>query len=290
MAQFSDPAWGADDDDLDDDFLAPPPGPTVLPTDVEVEIDDPAALAIPGVNAASSGNDLLDDPDEEFDDPTLSVAAHEDDLPEDGDHWEPALGFPSVTNALRIWADENGEITKIRLSLGWRERVKDSSLSEAFSEALTLLNNYYLTTEATLVPSFALDIPQTDQQLSWQSLAAAQQRIDALRAELAELPAEPLGMWQGNQPIGQSADGKVRVEMDIFGHLQHVVFDEDWLQIKATASEIARDVMAAYQDAKAQHVEPVMVLTARGEIARQIDQATLELFGQARNGLASQLP
>lgn len=274
MAQLHDPGWDFDDDrdQLDDDFLAPPADPTVLASDVDIEIDDPDGLA------------MIHDA-EDFVDPTLNVQ-HDDELPEDDGQWDPSKGFPSVTNALRIWADENGELTKVRLSLGWRERVKDSSLSEAFSEALTLLNNYYVTTQTTLVPSFPLTIPQTDQQLSWESLSAAQEKIAALRAQLAEMPPEPFGMWQGNQPIGESGDGKVRVEMDIFGCLQQVLFDEQWLAEKATASEIARDVMAAYRQARAQHVEPVMVLTARGEIAQQIDQATLELFGHAANGIA----
>lgn len=275
MARWNDVSW-VDDDDEVDDFLSP----EVSEADEVIEEEDEA-------------DEFLAPSDTTISAPA-PIEASEDiapiDLDEvDGDDeqdWDPGKGFPSLTNAVRIWADGQGVLTKVRVSLGWRERVRNSSLEDAFTEALTLLTNFYRSTDAAEFPVFAEEIPATTQQLSWDSLLEVQAKLAELDQQIDELLDQPAAIWEGAEQAAVAADGHIRVTLDLHGAPALVEFDEQWLESTATASEISRGVMAAYHEARARFTPPKMLLTPRGQLQQEKRSALLQLFGQAQNGLA----
>ena len=146
---------GVTDRPFDDDFLAAP-SYAAAPSDDAVE----DFLSAP---------DYAEFPSEELD--------------EDA-NWRPELGFPDGTRAIRVWADDDGVLTRVRVSLNWREKLADSSLDAAFFTAFMAMNAI-LHTHAHPLPSLEpLAAEPFPGPAGWHTLQLARQQhaeLDALR-------------------------------------------------------------------------------------------------------------
>jgi len=244
-------------------------------------------------------NDWIDDEDEDFLTAGFGAAAEADDSAEqtdlaDQEHaepaldeasWEPSAGFPDPSNSIRIWADEDGNLTKIRVSLSWREKLQ-GSLSDAFNVTLMYLNNWYRVARL----DFSVDdgpAVHTTRQFSADALREVQQRIEQLDARLAQLPVEDEQKFDGASVSASDYDGAVKMTLDLHGYPSSVYIEQKWAEEEANASAISRSVMNCYRWARAKWRPPTQAVSERGQLRQEREQLSRELLAMMSNGIAS---
>ena len=204
--------------------------------------------------------------------------------PDDAD-WNPRLGFPDPSNSIRIWADEDGNLTKIRVSLSWREKLQ-GSLSDAFNVTLMYLNNWYRVARL----DFSVDdgpAVHTTRQFSADALREFQQRIEQLDARLAQLPVEDEQKFDGASVSASDYDGAVKMTLDLHGYPSSVYIEQKWAEEEANASTISRSVMNCYRWARGKWRPPTQAVSERGQLRQEREQLSRELLAMMSNGIAS---
>lgn len=243
-------------------------------------------------------NDWIDDDEDDFlsagfggsaetsePDAGDSAAAEADEFAMDDEAWSPAAGFPDGTNAVRLWADEDGNLTKVRVSLSWKEKLRESSLEVAFSSAFTYLNGWYQLGKRTEDAIYS-NIPDSTskQTLSREALARHIKAFNELSDRISELSG-PNTVTKGETTSASDFDGAVTVKLDANGRAFQVLFDQEWLDEEANSAGISRAVTNCYRWAKAKWRPPVEELTERGELVREQLLLSKELDAMLANGV-----
>lgn len=224
-----------------------------------------------------------DDMDDDFLAPPVDNQPAAEAETEDDEQWTPLLGFPDEFNAVRVWADENGELERVRVSLNWREKLKDSSLERSFFICFLLMNTFH--TDHSGPPELApLPDPVVTEPLSWEYLGKVHREFEEISAKLEALPENP-SRWVGTPVTGSDFEDGVIVQLDIHGLPVGVTFDPEWLDTPATSGEIARGVMAAYRRARKKHVPPTYEHSEYDRLSLQRDQIGRKLRGAWANGI-----
>lgn len=230
----------------------------------------------------TGSDDFQQEIDDEFLAPPGDVITEENDQDGDDDAWSLGQGFPDEHGAVRVWADESGELTKVRVSLRWKTR--SPSLSASFGFAFLLLNSYFERGQDIYGPQDEHIIPQSNKQFSWETIMRHEQKLNALWTEFGQLGG-PLATWEGQRQSASDFDDGVKVTLDVHGRPSSADFDPKWLASSATSSEIARGVLNCYRSAKRKWRPPTLELTERGRKWREISIVRNELFGMLRNGI-----
>ncbi len=244
-------------------------------------------------------NDWIDDDEDDFlsagfggksddqsnDESPTEPPADGGELAMDEEGWTPAAGFPDGTNAVRLWADEDGNLSKVRVSLAWKEKLRNSSLSTAFMIALTYLNGWYQFGSLDEGDVYD-DVPDSTskQLLSAEALAAHRRATTELHQRIMDTPG-PNSIVKGSPASASDYDGAVTVTLDPSGRAYRVDFDEEWLENEANSAAIARSVMNCYRWAKAKWRPPTVELTERGELLREQRKLSKELDAMLANGV-----
>lgn len=216
-------------------------------------IDD-EFLAAPGVNTEPAIDDL-------------DVEGSEAD-------WSADQGFPDPYGAIRVWADEAGDLAKVRVSLSWKDRVGVDGLATAFGVAFTMMN-VYLHPDDNLAPM--REAPRSSKKASWDDLGRLRQERRAINQQLEALGSGPESYWEGHEASASAFEDGVRVYLNIHRRPARVEFDREWLEESATASEIARGVQTAYRHAYQKWTPPTPVWTQRGELQQRSRQLIAEM-------------
>lgn len=214
-----------------------------------------------------------------------------DDAPEvdDDSEWEPAQGYPCTRRAVRIWVDEDTRrLTRVRLSIRWRERIAGRDLSDSFTEAFFLANARIGTTRPGLPviePS-----PSPDLELTWEHFQDLSERATALMERAEALSARPPHevRWAdlvGERATATSPNGHVRVTLGLGGLTEAVEFSRRWLE-SARISEIADSVLTAHQAAYARHVPARFVPGEHEELAAELAQVQADMQHLMARGIA----
>lgn len=230
--------------------------------------------------------------DESLDDQYLApgggIPDGDDELAEDQavdpNTWRPEDGFPDQENAVRVWGTPEGELTKVRISLSWREKLGIDGLSRAFGICFMMMNNYY-------APPMDIGLsdpgaPRVTEQFTAESLDKYRHDRDELRARLAQLPADmPASSWRGGTTQGSDFEDGVIVQLDVSGRVEAALFDPTWLKTKPSAGSITRGVMAAYRRALRKHQPPQLEETERGRLQRELLRVNDRFFQMMANGV-----
>ncbi len=202
--------------------------------------------------------------------------------------WEPAHGYPDSTGTVRVWADDEGNVSRARVSMYWKERVKERgvSLGEMFESALLLVNGRrtpWIPSEIAVEP-----VPESEAQpLSDELLEQISQERTRLREilEAAEATNEDglEDQYNGVEVEGYGAGNKVTVTLDIYGGYQSVQFDSTWLD-KSRSSQIARAVVEACQAAQRAYQPPTVYRGKRSQIVASQMRLQESLMAAMRRG------
>lgn len=247
----------------DDDFLAPVLG------------DDHSATAEPDPDSPQ----LI----EEIAAPPAPIVEAEIEQVDDED-WTPLLGFPDEAGAVRVWATEDGELDRVRVSLNWREKLRESSLERSFFVCFTLVNGYY-PPETWIGDPPPLEREPSSRPLTWALLTRVTREHSELDARLNELGEPEPSHWVGTPVSGSDFEDGVIVQLDIHGRAVSVRFDQTWLDTPVTSGEIARGVMAAYRRARKKHVPPTIEYSEAALLLRRRRQITQQVLSAMNHGV-----
>ena len=95
----------------------------------------------------------------------------------------------------------------------------------------------------------------------------------------------PPTRWVGEPASGSAYENGVVVTLGIHGQPVSARFDPAWVTGPVRSSEIARGVMAAYQQARRRHVPPTVEFGARELLAREHDRITRSMLATLRHGI-----
>ena len=248
--------WDDDPELEDTDALAAPDYSSQQVLVEEPDDDDWAAPARPGTFAPDPASDAADDLLEE--------------------DWGPEKGFSDPTNSVRVWADPEGGLEKVRVWLSWRTRLDGRPLGEAVTVAFMLMNNYL---HAYAGPSHE-QLPRIATRPSSSRAAQIRSRLAEIRAELAALdPAEFPGYTEEWEPaVGTDFENGVRVQLDRTGRPAIARFDPAWLQT-ANSRELSLGIMTSYRKARMAYRPPVRSLDRAGELMAERRRLRNELDG-----------
>lgn len=161
-------------------------------------------------------------------------------------------GFGGGNGLVRIWFDDDGKLTKVRISPVWFRKLQPGqSLDQAFRQAF-MMSSLQLAApqEAGEVDESKLqDIPPFSHETIDAFLAEIDdhhRRWDAALAEAVEAPRE-----QPRNVTGKS--NGVTLTLDEHGHPHSVVFEEQWLD-ETQVGSICINVVAAAHKAYAKYV------------------------------------
>lgn len=215
--------------------------------------------------------------DDDLDDVAAAPFLGVSEEPEADGEWTPEHGFPSAGDVVRLWVDEEGIPTRLRISLNWREHLKNTTLQQAINQALVLSQSY------TNRPTFsAIDlstVPEAKQPLSEDAFRKLVKEVDALEVEQEELLASAAQAPREDfdAGTGTAAEGKIRVTMDPSGFIRTIAIDEEWAREDARVAEINEGVKKASREAKDNFVPQ-----QRSSELDRIQQRRRDLIGQMR--------
>ncbi len=253
---------------ITDDILAPPryDSPQEEPMHDDEEAHAPTAAGIGG-RPAQQDSVTVDD-EESF------TSA-----------WSPELGFPDPERVIRVWADPDLTVRKVRLSLNWRKKTEKYSLDQAFAAAFMLINATYLTDRYPLPEPDPLPVEPFQGPVGWHVFAQMAKERDRIQAAIDELGDVPPTRWVGTQSTGSACQNGVVIVLGIFGQPVAANFDPDWLDTDLSSREIDRAVMTAYRQARKAHQPPTVVFGERELLAREHDRLSRNLLASFRNGV-----
>lgn len=206
-----------------------------------------------------------------------------EDIEDEIGTWTPSQGFPDQFNAVRVWGDPDGQLTKVRVSLSWRDKVGEEGLARAFGICFLVMNNYYPAPDEPTLPE--PEPQRVTERLTGENLAQIRNEISGLQARLAQLPAEVDGPWQGERVRGSDFEDGIVVVLDVFGRPEVALFDPEWLATKPNARSIARGVLTAYRQARRKFTPPQPVFSERAQLHQQLRQVNDRYLQMLGNGV-----
>lgn len=209
-----------------------------------------------------------------------------EDLDADDDDWDPDQGFPDSLRTVRVWADADGVLENVRVSLNWRAALKSSDLDTAFHEAFMALNVYRTAGKYVLPSPEPLPAQAWDGGVGWHTLRRMEQEWAEVDQLIAELPDEPPTRWVGTACTGSSHGGGITVELGLFGEPVGAYFDPEWVEGPARSSTISHGVLSAYRRARAKYKPPRVEFSQRDLLARHYNRITQSVLKSFGNGLA----
>lgn len=260
----------------DDDILA---APNYYAAEEPDAVDE--FLVAPNYSAPESGPTDMDDP--------LSVPHYRGDEEAEiteNQSWRRELGFPDGTRAIRVWANDEGVLSKVRVSLNWREKLKNSSLDAAFFTVFLAMNAMLQTGAHKLPEPEPLPAEPYDSSDGWEALLRASREQEELHRKVEKLGDVSPTRWVGNTSVGDAFDGKVKVTLGIFGQPISAHFDSELVAGPLSSSDISRGVMAAYFRARAKHTPPTVVFGERDLLLRESDRITRSMLATFANGIS----
>lgn len=239
--------------------------------------------------------EVIDVADEEFDelDPMAPPGQGFDDADESVDEldvldrgdrpWGPEAGFPDGYGVLRVWTDDTGLITKVRVSPSWRERLAKSRahLSMPFAQAFALVNSYYHSESSNALQQD--DQREARHALSWERIDEVSRELERLKGELDGMGPEQAGHWEGGLAIGQSPDKLVAIELTLHGDLGRIQFNNRKLE-DCRVRQITDAVVRAHADARAQYQSPTYIEGEHDRVSAQLTDLRNELLAMMRRG------
>lgn len=226
--------------------------------------------------------------DQEFDelDPMAApVGAVSDAEDEDGGDglfgeargpWDPTSGFPDGLGVLRIWIDDEGRITKVRLSPSWREKLGKTPLAVAFGQSFTYINSW-ARPEAKGV-DLSADDRQASQPFGWEQIDRIARRTTQLQEQLDSLGPEAEGQLRGRKVVGESPDKLCAITLELNGELGGIQFNG-----RKLAESRVRDVTDAVVKA---HAAALAEFEPGEYVAGEADRLRNELQGLRNEALA----
>ena len=164
-------------------------------------------------------------------------------------------GFSDPDQIVRVWIEDH-QLTRVRLAVGWRERLGDRDLARCFEAAFALYRLQPpsvddideapdpLDDDFSDVPRFTGDVLTT--------FAVAFENFERRWIQAAErLSQQPL-------EVAQVASGEaegVEIRLNQRGELESIYFEEDWLE-EADSREVSDSVIAAAKAARANYQPP----------------------------------
>ncbi|EPH04092.1 hypothetical protein HMPREF1531_01153 [Propionibacterium sp. oral taxon 192 str. F0372] len=231
-------------------------------------VDDEEFLAPPGMNRTDESVD------------------EDDGLEPDDVGWEPSQGFPDGRRAVRVWADDDGVMTRVRVSLNWREKLKGSSLETAFWTAFTAMNAIFHTTRHVLPLPEPLPVTPYPTSAGWDALRMARLERAEVDAKMAKLADAPPTRWVGQSVQGSDFEDGVVVTLGLFGQPVSAKFDPKWLKTSVRSSELSRGVLGAYRRARAKYQPPQIEFGERELLAREYTRINASLLETLGNGFS----
>ena len=265
----------ADDGVVVDHFLAA--RAEQLNNEIAAPADDLEYFAAPAYRDLRSHTDLLVDQVARADN-----RYNLDEVDVDDDEWVKEMGFPDPLGALRVWVDDDDIIERVRLSLHWRTRLADSSLSDAFDFAFLLINNYRRRQQERLYDFFEPERVASEP-LSWSSLGKLRSRQREVMEQLDALGPRGATSIEGTETVGHGAKGKVELLLNLEGLLLGVAFDPVWLKT-ARIREISDGVVEAHRDARARFVPGEIHVGERERLVNEMSTLRNEVLAMMRRG------
>lgn len=207
------------------------------------------------------------------------------------ENWTPDQGFGDPTDAVRIWADEDGNLARVRLAIGWRTRLGEADLGEVLTDCFEQLNFYFHPDAELPVP----DDPEPDPRfthMSWELLGEIRaQQLELMEKFSALGDDEPPSHWDGTEAVGDDWDDSVAVRLNVLGHPVAAAFVADWLA-GASNHDITVGIMGAYRKARSRHIPPTAVWSEHAKLGFLARQLSVNVEQSMRGGvkLASEQP
>lgn len=217
------------------------------------------------------------DPLQSKDDPLAApIFDTEETEPVSTGAWKPEHGYPAMKDVVRLWTDDAGIPTRLRIALTWRDKLKGRRLEEPINTCLRMAVSMC---HRPTVPPLATPSP-AGKAMTIEALQQLHQRsidLAALAQELNARAETETTHWSGGGGIGQAADGSVVATMSADGYLTYIHVDESWAQ-KSRVVEISKAVIDACNQAKANFEPGEIVLGEKGRLAAE----QLDIFNQYR--------
>lgn len=211
-------------------------------------------------------------------------------LPDGSPNWE--RGFGDGSKCVRVWAHDDGEIHKVRVSPNWRERVgargkpaefQAAALARSFTASFAFINILQQRPPAGSAPKVTADGPG-DRPITWVDLNRINKELASLRERLRAIPADRgRGHWRGEPVAGRGAGGKVVVRLNETGGYSSIEFAPDWLA-DSHVGMICNAVPEATRSARARFVPPEYVPGERDELTNKAATLRQELSAMMQRG------
>ncbi|MGA4668650.1 hypothetical protein ACPCG0_02425 [Propionibacteriaceae bacterium Y1923] len=196
--------------------------------------------------------------------------------------WHPGLGFPDGYGVCRVWTDETGLITKVRVSASWREKLgKKVHLSMPFAQAFALVNSYF-----PVEAKSALEQDNNHQAkypLSWERLDTLTREMANLTQRLEAMGDGGAGHWKGKRALGESPDKLAAIELTEHGQLGRIIFNTPKLE-ESRIRQITDAVVRAHADARANFVPSTYVEGERDRVQAELRELRNETLAMMRRG------
>lgn len=227
-----------------------------------------------------SGDDA---PDSQFESSPEDATGWAPDF--DDPDWTPESGFADPTDAVRIWGDEDGNLTRFRLAIGWQNKLRVEELGQVLSECFETMDAYFHPdTEIPAPPEPEPDPAGTA--MSWAYLRSIRDRQAELMTRANTMgPDRPSG-WSGVQAVGDDWDDSVAVRLNVLGYPIAVAFVPGWLR-EASNHDITSGVMGAYRKARSRFIPPDPVWSEHMLAGIEAQRLTLGVHRAMRGGLQS---
>ena len=183
---------------------------------------------------------------------------------------------------LRVWLDEEGLISQVRLLGSWPDKLKNTPLSVPFEDIFSQIQR-----DLRPVPDPQVledpERPASEQPLGWTAMRDVVERFESVRDQVDALGPEDEDRWEGHPSSGRSADGLVTIELDEHGLLHGIHFDEELLE-EAMVKEITKAVVQAHAAAREAQEPGRIVPGERTRLRAQLRQTRQELLSMMKRG------
>lgn len=210
-------------------------------------------------------------------------------LPDGSPDWE--RGFGEGSGSVRVWANPEGMITKVRVSTTWREKLnvkgraaemQAAALGRAFTTTFGVIN-IVNDPGASAEPTMTADGPGKEP-LTWTALNRIQAQLDDAHERLAAIePEDGHGRWRGDGATGLGAGGRVKVHLNHRGGYSRVEFAPQWLA-DSNVGMICNAVPEAAQDALRRFSPPEYEPGERDQLTTRITELRRELSAMMQRG------
>ncbi len=194
----------------------------------------------------------------------------EDDLPLDG-------GIGDERGLVRIWADEQGHLERVRISKNWARKLNGTPLEVSFLEVFVALNNQHAPNGVQMPPPPELPPSTKKWRFDWDTLAGWQTEGDEIARRAEQISDIRPSQWVGEEVTGDAYNNRIVVTLDVHGRPARVDFDPGWMATLPTAKDLQYGVLRAYGAACEKHRPPV------------VDLGDLELLEQQGMQLVQQI-